>query len=103
MENKIEKKNFIWNFLGLTINAFNSLFFLIIINRINGPKDGGIFTYSFSLACLLFFIGLYYNRAYQLSNKEYSNSDFVVSRIISCVAMLVVSFFLILIFKYDFI
>ena len=39
MKNNL-KKNVIWNTLGLTFNSFNSLFFLIIINRINGIDDG---------------------------------------------------------------
>ena len=35
MENdkKNLKLNAIWNTLGITVNSFNSLFFLIIINR----------------------------------------------------------------------
>ena len=44
MKNNL-KKNVIWNTLGLTFNSFNSLFFLIIINRINGIDDGGIFSF----------------------------------------------------------
>ena len=46
------KKNVIWNMIGTTANAFNSLFFMIIVTRINGLKDSGIFTLAFSLACL---------------------------------------------------
>ena len=30
------RKNFIWNVLGTGLNAFNSLFFMIIVTRING-------------------------------------------------------------------
>ena len=70
------KKNFIWNFLGLSINSFNSLFFLIIVNRINGGNDGGIFTYAYSLVCLTYFIGLFFNRPYQITNPDkYSNKE----------------------------
>ena len=83
----INKKNIFWNFLGLTINSFNSLFFLIIVNRINGAYDGGIFTYSFSLICLAYFIGTYYNRTFQVSNKNYKNSEFLINRVISCILM----------------
>ena len=46
------KKNAIWNTIGITINSFNSLFFLIIINRINGVDIAGIFSFAFSVACL---------------------------------------------------
>ena len=38
MENdkKLFLKNFVWNILGTGFNSFNSLFFLIIVTRING-------------------------------------------------------------------
>ena len=48
------KKNAIWNTIGITINSFNSLFFLIIINRINGVDIAGIFSFAFSVACILY-------------------------------------------------
>ena len=35
-ESKQFKKNFIWNTLGTGLNAFNSLFFMIIATRVNG-------------------------------------------------------------------
>ncbi len=96
------KKNFIWNFLGLSINSFNSLFFLIIVNRINGGNDGGIFTYAYSLVCLTYFIGLFFNRPYQITNPDkYSNKEFIVNRFISSIVMFIVTFALTLIFKYD--
>ena len=101
--NKIEKKNFIWNFLGLTINSFNSLFFLVIVNRINGENDAGIFTYAFSLISLLYFIGIFYSRTYQISNKDnINNKEFIVNRIISCIIMFIAALVLILIHQYNF-
>ena len=45
------KLNAIWNTLGITVNSFNSLFFLIIINRVNGVEIAGIFSFAFSIAC----------------------------------------------------
>ena len=41
-EKKIFLKNFIWNIVGTGLNSFNSLFFLIILKRINGMNDAGI-------------------------------------------------------------
>ena len=45
------KKDFIWNMIGSTFSSFNSLFFLIIVTRINGSNEAGIFTFAFSTAC----------------------------------------------------
>ncbi|WP_455682829.1 lipopolysaccharide biosynthesis protein [Thomasclavelia sp.] len=91
MENNL-KKNVIWNTLGITLNSFNSLFFLIIINRINGINDGGIFSFAFSLACLLFVIGIYAGRTYQISdvNNELNDSEYLVHKILTCILMVVI-------------
>ncbi|MCH5166321.1 MAG: lipopolysaccharide biosynthesis protein [Erysipelotrichales bacterium] len=88
------RKNFIWNVLGSTLNATTSLFFLIIVTRLNGVNDAGIFTFAFSTACLLEVIGTYYGRAYQVTerDKKFSNSDFLYSRYFSCALMMLAAF-----------
>lgn len=101
MKNKQLKKDFVWNMLGLTINSFNSLFFLVIINWINGRHDGGIFTFSFSLCCLLYFVGTFYNRTYQISNpNKFTNKEFIMNRVISVLIMLGLTICYALIMKY---
>ena len=97
-----DRKNFIWNFLGLTINAFNSLFFLIIVNRVNGTSDAGIFTFAFSLISLIFYIALYYTRPFQISNGDITNREFIVHRIINCIIMVISVVLLCILFRYDF-
>ncbi len=92
MKNNI-RKNFLWNAVGSTLNASTSLFFLIIVTRLNGINNAGIFTFAFSTACLLQVIALYYGRAYQVTerNDKISDSDYIYSRYFSCLLMLVVS------------
>ncbi len=50
------KKNVIWNMIGTTANAFNSLFFMIIVTRINGLKDSGIFYTCFFIGLFVLFL-----------------------------------------------
>ena len=85
------KKNFIWNTIGTGCNAFTSLFFMIIVTRINGVDDAGIFSIAFSTATILYSFGIYAGRIYQVTelNKKITNNDFIISRIITCVAMIV--------------
>ena len=85
------KKNFIWNTLGTGLNAFNSLFFMIIVTRINGIYSAGVFTLAFSTACILYAIGIYAGRVYQVTelNKEIIDNDYIVSRIITTTLMIV--------------
>lgn len=103
MDNSISKKNVLWNMVGTTFNAFNSLFFMMIVTRINGLKSSGVFTLAFSLACLLCLIGGYEGRVYQVTDvkNEYSDVEYIVHRIITCVIMMVIVIFYCLIMKYD--
>ncbi|MDD6224058.1 MAG: oligosaccharide flippase family protein, partial [bacterium] len=90
LQNK--KKNFIWNTIGITFNAFTSLFFLVIVNRINGIEEAGIFSYTYSLACLFYIIALYYNRTYQVADveNEYSNNQYITNRLITSILTLLI-------------
>lgn len=69
------KSNFIWNIVGTGFNAFNSLFFLVAVTRINGVNDAGIFTIAYSTACILYVIGVYAGRVFQVTetNKNINN------------------------------
>lgn len=97
------RKNFIWNILGTGVNAFNSLFFMIAITRINGLEEAGIFTIAFSTACILYIIGIYAGRIYQVTenNKQITNKDYIVNRFISCFAIIIISIIFSIIRKYD--
>lgn len=88
-ETKQFRKNFIWNILGTGLNAFNSLFFLITVTRINGLNEAGIFTLAYSTACIMFVIGVYVGRIYHVTepNQNISNKDYIVNRIISIIIM----------------
>ena len=101
-ENKNFNKNFIWNILGTTFNSFNSLFFMIIVTRINGTGDAGIFTLAFSTACILYIIGVYAGRIFQVTEKEEVNDkEYIVNRIITNVIMIIISIMFVTIRHYD--
>ena len=91
MEKNIQfRKNFIWNILGTGFNAFNSLFFMIVVTRINGVNDAGIFTIAFSTACILNIIGVYAGRIYQVTdqNKGITDKEYIINRIITTILMI---------------
>ena len=92
MQDRIFKKNFIWNMVGTTLNTFNSMFFMIIITRINGTEDAGVFTLIFSVACLLYNIGIYAGRTFQVTDntKKYNETEYFINRLITVFVMLVV-------------
>lgn len=90
MEKSIQfRKNFIWNILGTGFNSFTSLFFMIIATRINGIDEAGIFTLAFSTACILYSFGIYVGRIYQVTelDKEITDKDFIINRLITTLLM----------------
>ena len=102
---KKEKKfinNFAWNLVGVTLNAFLSFFFLIAVTRFNGLNEAGIFTLAFSTACILYVIGTYAGRVFQVTeSKSISDKSFIVSRIITCIIMLICTFIFVVIRHYN--
>ena len=101
-ERKIFLKNFIWNIMGTGLNAFNSLFFLIIVTRINGINDAGIFSIAYSTALILYTIGLYSGRLCQVTDIEnkVKDKDYIVNRIITCVMMIIIAVIFVAIKQY---
>ena len=98
------RKNFIWKILGTSFNAFNSLFFMIAVTRINGLEDAGVFTLAFSTACILYMIGIYAGRIYQVteSDKSITDKDYIANRVISCVGIIIIGLIFVAIRGYDF-
>lgn len=95
------RKNFIWNIIGTTLNAFNSLFFMIIVTRINGVNQAGIFAFAFSTATLLNVIGVYSGRVYQVTDMSgTTDKEYIINKIITCSLMLGISFIFIFFNKY---
>lgn len=84
------KKNVIWNMIGATANAFTSLIFAIIVTRINGLEEAGIFTYAFATSCLFFVIAIYAGRTFQVTDitEKNSDSDYIYHRILTCIIMM---------------
>lgn len=92
------RKNFLWNIIGSSLSAVSSLVFLIVVTRINGLDDAGIFSYAFATACVFYTISVYIGRPYQVTdNNKMNDSDFIYNRIItiifSIVCLLGFSFF----------
>lgn len=96
-------KNFVWSTIGATIYGFTSLFFLIIITRINGLNDAGMFTYSFAIACIFGAIGSYSGKTFQVTetNNDLSDSDYLYHKLTTCFIMNLLSIIFCLITKTD--
>ncbi|MEG0034940.1 MAG: lipopolysaccharide biosynthesis protein [Bacilli bacterium] len=97
------KKNYFWNTVGTTLLSFNSLFFMIIVTRINGIEDAGIFSFSFASACIINVIALYCGRTYQIAddNSIIKESDYIISRFFTSIFALFITICFVFINHYD--
>lgn len=96
----IERDGYIWNMLATTIMAFQSVILLMILTRVIGLADAGIFTLAFANANLLLNIGKYGVHNYQVSDTKpmFTFGDYRASRWITTVAMLVASVIYVLVY-----
>lgn len=97
------KKDIIWNSLGTAAWSFLSLFLLIIVTRINGITDSGLFSFAFAFALIMFTVASYTGRAYQVSDykQKFSSSDYLSFRIITSSVALILTILFIIINQYD--
>ena len=94
MKSKNNRKDFIWNALGLTLNSLNSLFFLIVVRYINGMDTAGIFTYAFALCAFFYVIAFYFNRSFQVSDSKdkFSFNDYLSARVVLSILSFILIF-----------
>ena len=90
-ERKLFLKNFIWNSLGTGINSFNSLFFLIIVTRVNDIQTAGIFSIAYATATILYTLAMYSGRLCQVTDikNKITDKDYIVNRTLTCIIMLI--------------
>lgn len=86
------RKNFVWNLIGSTAASFLSLFLMMIVTRLNGIDDAGIFAFAFSTASLFTVIGTYSGRTFQVTdkNRKTTDSDYFYLKIVTSITMLII-------------
>lgn len=96
------KKNIVWNSIGSFIQAFNSLFFMVIVTRINGINVAGYFSYAFVISNVFFIAATFGGRGFQItdSKKEFSDKLYKKFRILTTSLCIVLFSLLLLLFKY---
>lgn len=99
----VYKRNFIWNVIGSLSNALSSFILLLIVNRLVGSYEGGLFSIGFATAQLMAIVGCFEVRAFQSTdaNDNYKFKDYYVFRLITCSAMIIISIVFIFIKGYD--
>lgn len=83
-------KDYIWNTLGSLMNAASSVLMLLVVTRVLGPFQGGVFSLAYALAQQFQTVGAFEMRPYQATDvgMKYSFASYVFSRILTTFAML---------------
>ena len=92
-ETKIGRNSFIYNTASGLLNAAQSVLILMIISRVLGDYDAGVFTIAWAVGNLYLNIGKYGMREMQATDvtHKYSFKTYLNSRIISTAVMMAVS------------
>lgn len=88
------KSAYLWNTSAAMLNAFQTVFILMLISRIDPVIDAGVFTIAFAIGNLMMAIGKYGIRQFQVSDvdEKYSFREYLTSRVATTVVMILVSF-----------
>lgn len=98
-----KKKDYVWNMLGSVCYSGSSFVYLMLVTRICGIDQGGIFALAYSTAQLLLQFGRYGMRTYQATDldREYSFAEYGLSRVITCVGMVLLALPYCMVMKYN--
>ncbi len=92
-----------WNMMSSGLNSIVSIVLLLVVTRINGTSDAGVFSLAFSTAQMMLTIGNYGMRNYQATDikEKYTLSTYLSSRIITTLGMTILTFLFVLVRGYD--
>lgn len=91
--NNIMRDSYIWNTMSAFLFALQSAIVLLVITRTNGLEDAGVFSIAYAVGSLMYYVGEYGVRKYQVSdvNEELSFTDYHSHRVVACVITIIAS------------
>lgn len=97
------KRIFIWNSVGSAVYALSSFLLLIIVVRVCGDEEGGIFSIGYAIAQLMLTIGVFEATTFFAtdSKNRFSYAQYLGFKIVTCSLMIAVSIVYVWSFGYD--
>ena len=102
-ETASQKRIVIWNALGSGVYALSSFLLLIIVTRVCGDVEAGVFSIGYAIAQLMLTIGVFESNTFFATDAEgeFSYEQFLAFKILTCAAMVVASIVYTASFGYD--
>ena len=87
-------RDFVWNTVGFTAWGMVFPILTIVVTQLVGAENAGVFSLAFVTANLLYLIGSYGMRTYQVSDVDeyHAFKDYLISRVVTCAVMMVAGF-----------
>jgi len=87
------KRDYFWNTLGVFAQNAISPLLLVVITRINGIYDSGLFSFAFSLSVVFWTLGMWGGRIYQVSDikQQFSNRSYIFIRLTLAVVLILLA------------
>lgn len=97
------KRDYFWNTLGVFAQNIISPVLLIVVARLNGVYDVGLFSFALSLAIIFWAFSIWGARTYQVSDvkKEFTHSSYVLVRVLLSVLVVVGAYAFCVLNNYD--
>ena len=85
----IRRSSFVWNLLSAAINSFQTMLLAVFLTRLGTDADSASFYMAFAVGNLLYNIGKYGVRQFQVtdSREQYSFRDYASARLVSMALM----------------
>lgn len=87
------KKDYFWNTLGVLAQNALSPLLLVVVTRINGIEDSGVFSFAFAMAVIFWSISMWGGRIYQVSDAQakFQSVSYIIVRMLLAVVVLLAS------------
>ena len=85
-------RDYIWNTVGFSVWGMIFPILSIVVTQISGVEQAGMFSMAYVVTMLLYFLGIYGVRTYQVSDLDSTHSfkDYQVQRVLTVLIMLVI-------------
>ncbi len=82
--NSTIKKDYFWNTLGVLLQNAMSPILLIVVTRLNGIYDSGLFSFTLSVAIVFWSLSMWGGRTYQVSDvdSEFASRSYITMRMV---------------------
>jgi O-antigen/teichoic acid export membrane protein len=87
----IRQRDYFWNTTGVLLQNAISPILLMVVARLNGVYDVGLFSFAFSVSIIFYAFGMWGGRTYQVSDvrQEFTSRSYVLMRVILGILMLI--------------